>query len=83
MLLFMSILSLFGLGFGYELQLYLGLLIYCGFVLFDTQLIVEKYQLGDNDYIWHSVDLFIDFINIFRRILIILASKVCLVHSYI
>ena len=49
---------------------------FCGFVLFDTQLIIERFNNGDNDYIWHSVDLFIDFIAIFKRLLIILASKV-------
>ena len=49
---------------------------FCGFVLFDTQLIVERFNLGDSDYIKHSLDLFIDFVDIFRRILIIMSSKV-------
>lgn len=55
---------------------------FCGFVLFDTQLIIERFNNGDNDYIWHSVDLFIDFIAIFKRLLIILASKVETLVSY-
>ena len=55
---------------------------FCGFVLFDTQLIIERFSNGDNDYIWHSVDLFIDFIAIFKRLLIILASKVETLVSY-
>lgn len=59
----------------FNLNLYGGLLIFCGFVLYDTQLIIEKARNGDDDYIWQSVDLFLDFINIFRRLLIILASK--------
>ncbi|XP_060599498.1 bax inhibitor 1-like [Ruditapes philippinarum] len=59
----------------YDLNLYGGLVIFCGFVLYDTQLIIEKARRGDDDYIWQSVDLFIDFIQIFRRLLIILASK--------
>jgi FtsH-binding integral membrane protein len=59
----------------FQLDLYGGLLLFCGFVLFDTQLIVERYNNGDDDYIRHSLNLFLDFINIFRRLLIILASK--------
>lgn len=61
--------------FIYNINLYGGLIIMCGFVLYDTQLIVAKREMGDDDFIWHCVDLFIDFINIFRRLLIILASK--------
>ncbi|NXV51672.1 BI1 inhibitor, partial [Uria aalge] len=53
-------------------NLYLGLMIMCGFVLFDTQLIIEKAESGDKDYIWHCIDLFIDFANIFRKLLMIL-----------
>ncbi|NXW54219.1 BI1 inhibitor, partial [Eurystomus gularis] len=53
-------------------NLYLGLMIMCGFVLFDTQLIIEKAESGDKDYIWHCVDLFLDFVDIFRELLMIL-----------
>lgn len=59
-----------------QFELYFGLILFCGFILFDTQLIVEKFKSGNNDFIWHSVDLFLDFVNIFRRLLVILASKV-------
>ena len=59
-----------------QFELYFGLLLFCGFVLFDTQLIVEKFNHGNDDFIWHSLDLFLDFVNIFRRLLVILASKV-------
>jgi FtsH-binding integral membrane protein len=72
-------LSLMNIFFGsrllFEFNLYAGLFIFCGFVLYDTQLIIEKKRMGNDDYLWHSVELFIDFINIFRRLLIILASK--------
>lgn len=59
----------------FQVELYLGLIIFCGFILVDTQLIVEKCNNGDKDYIWHCVDLFLDFIAIFRRLMIILGQK--------
>ncbi|XP_065348244.1 bax inhibitor 1 [Cloeon dipterum] len=62
-------------AFMFNANVYLGLLAMCGFVLFDTQLIVEKRLMGDDDYIGHSVDLFIDLVGIFRRLLIILTKK--------
>jgi FtsH-binding integral membrane protein len=59
----------------YQVSVYFGLFIFCGFVLYDTQLIVEKARRGDNDYIAHCLDLFLDFLNIFRYLLIILTDK--------
>lgn len=35
--------------------MYLGLFIMCGFVLFDTQLIIEKAENGDKDYVWWGI----------------------------
>ncbi|EPB68394.1 hypothetical protein ANCCEY_12521 [Ancylostoma ceylanicum] len=43
-----------------------GLALACAFVVYDTQLIAEKSRRGDDDYIWHAVELFMDFANIFR-----------------
>lgn len=59
-----------------QTYLYLGLALMCGFVLYDTQLIIEKCRRGDRDFILHSVDLFVDLLGIFRRLVIILAQKV-------
>ncbi|XP_077997537.1 putative Bax inhibitor 1 [Glandiceps talaboti] len=74
MLLLMSLFNLFlGSMMLFKFELYIGLMIMCGFVLYDTQLIVERYSRGDNDYIMHCVTLFIDFIDIFRKLLIIMA----------
>ncbi|CAH1248882.1 bax inhibitor 1-like [Branchiostoma lanceolatum] len=76
MLMFAGLFNLFFRSyFLFQAQLYVGLAIFCAFVLYDTQLIVEKRRRGDTDYIWHSVDLFLDFVNIFRRIMIILAQR--------
>lgn len=55
-----------------SVHLYLGLFMFCGYILFDTQIMIEKVSSGDTDYVWHSVELFIDFIAIFVRIVIIL-----------
>ncbi|CAO2600909.1 Bax inhibitor 1 [Lemmus lemmus] len=74
-LMFLS--SLGNLFFGsiwlFQANLYMGLLVMCGFVLFDTQLIIEKAENGDKDYIWHCVDLFLDFVTLFRKLMLILA----------
>lgn len=61
--------------FLYQAHLYLGLILMCGFVLFDTQLIIEKRRMGNKDFVQHALELFIDFIGILRRLLIILTQK--------
>lgn len=47
-----------------------------GFILYDTQAIMEKRRAGSTDCIKHSLDLFFDLAAIFRRLLIILSQKV-------
>ncbi|XP_068965734.1 probable Bax inhibitor 1 [Bombus flavifrons] len=59
----------------YQAYLYIGLFLMCGFVIYDTQLIIEKFHMGSKDFILHSLDLFVDFVNIFRHLLIILTQK--------
>jgi len=73
LLFFLSFINLFFWSTGlYTVHLYLGLLMFCGFIMFDTQMIIEKAFLGDRDYVKHSLELFIDFIAVFVRVLIIL-----------
>ena len=50
----------------------------CGFVIYDTTIIMEKCRMHDKDFIMHSVDLFIDLVSIFKRLIIILTEKVSL-----
>jgi len=59
----------------FRFSLYLGLVVFCGYVLYDTQLIVLRYQTGDRDFILHAMELFIDFVAIFVRILVILLDN--------
>ncbi|KAJ2952719.1 hypothetical protein O0L34_g7062 [Tuta absoluta] len=75
----MSIMSLVNLftqsSILYQAHLYLGLVLMCGFILFDTQMIIEKRRMGSKDFVQHALELFIDFIGVFRRLLIILTQK--------
>lgn len=64
-----------GSQFFFEIYPYIALVLMCGFVLYDTQLIVEKYRSGDDDYVMHCLLLFMDFIDIFRMLVIILINK--------
>ena len=59
-----------------QAHLYIGLAIFCGFIMFDTQVIIRKARNGDKDFIAHSLDLFIDFVQIFRKVLVLLMQKV-------
>lgn len=61
-----------------EIQMYVGLAAMSAFILYDTQMIMEKYRIGHRDCVAHSLDLFFDFISVFRRLLIILTQKVLL-----
>eukprot|EP00270_Netrium_digitus_P005551 TRINITY_DN173_c0_g1_i1.p1 TRINITY_DN173_c0_g1~~TRINITY_DN173_c0_g1_i1.p1 ORF type:complete len:257 (+),score=64.92 TRINITY_DN173_c0_g1_i1:154-924(+) len=73
----MAILRLSSFFFGmsatvFRAEIYLGLLMLVGYVVYDTQVIVEKASRGERDPVKHSLDLLIDFVGIFVRILIIL-----------
>lgn len=83
-LLLLSVANLFfGSYLLFQSYVYLGLLVMCGFVLYDTQLIVEKRRSGNKDFIAHALELFIDFIGIFKQLVIILTKKVSFFSHYI
>ena len=75
-LIFLGFLNIFFMSqLLFQVHIYLGLAIFCGFIMFDTQVIILKARRGDTDFISHTLDLFIDFIQIFRKILILLMQK--------
>lgn len=59
----------------HKMSLYLGLAVICGMVLFDTQVVMEEYRLGNDDYVTHALKLFFNTVDIFRYLMIIFVSK--------
>lgn len=75
-LLFTNVLSIFKYSsFLFHANLYGGLFLFCGYVVYDTQLIIEKASLGDKDVLAHTLGLFLDLISIFVRILVALLKN--------
>eukprot|EP00252_Welwitschia_mirabilis_P026105 TRINITY_DN838_c0_g1_i2.p1 TRINITY_DN838_c0_g1~~TRINITY_DN838_c0_g1_i2.p1 ORF type:complete len:251 (-),score=19.87 TRINITY_DN838_c0_g1_i2:270-1022(-) len=56
----------------YTFEVYLGLVLFLGYIIFDTQMIIERAYHGDYDYIHHSLDLFTNFVAVFVRMLVIM-----------
>uniref|UniRef100_A0A2K6KD27 Bax inhibitor 1 n=1 Tax=Rhinopithecus bieti TaxID=61621 RepID=A0A2K6KD27_RHIBE len=54
----------FGSIWLFQANLYVGLVVMCGFA-----------ENGDQDYIWHCIDLFLDFVTLFRKLMMILAME--------
>ena len=78
----LSILSLTGLANLYfqsrslfDFNLYGGLAMFIGYVMADSQLIIERADQGDEDYVTHAWLLFTDLSGIFTRMLIILIKR--------
>ncbi|XP_031126022.1 bax inhibitor 1-like [Ipomoea triloba] len=59
----------------FKFELYFGLLVFMGYIVVDTQEIIEKAHYGDLDYAKHALTLFTDFVAVFVRILIIMLKN--------
>ncbi|RCV05693.1 hypothetical protein SEVIR_1G103100v4 [Setaria viridis] len=56
-------------------EVYFGLLIFLGYMVYDTQEIIERAHRGDMDYIKHALTLFTDFVAVLVRILVIMLKN--------
>nr|PIM03556.1 putative Bax inhibitor-1 [Toxoplasma gondii COUG] len=58
-----------------DVLLWGGLLLYIGFVLFDTQVTLEMARRGSSDYLVQAIQFYVDLVGIFIRVVQILADK--------
>jgi len=49
---------------------------FLGYVVYDTQEIIEKAYIGSQDYVYHALTLFVDFICVIVGILIVMVYVV-------
>jgi FtsH-binding integral membrane protein len=59
-----------------DVQLYAGLAMFLGYILVDTQIMIERYESGNrNNFVRPACDLFADLVGVFVRLLIIIMKK--------
>ena len=72
----LSLLSLFWpTVWAFKLQLYLGLLVFCGLIIVDTNSIIDSAERGEADCVRDALRLFTNVVAIFVRVLIILMEN--------
>eukprot|EP00168_Porphyra_purpurea_P002267 TRINITY_DN1261_c0_g1_i13.p3 TRINITY_DN1261_c0_g1~~TRINITY_DN1261_c0_g1_i13.p3 ORF type:complete len:120 (-),score=56.59 TRINITY_DN1261_c0_g1_i13:149-508(-) len=59
----------------FGVELWGGLLVFCGFVLYDTQRMIERAHEGDRDAKRHALELFQDLFAMVVRVAVILARN--------
>ena len=59
----------------HNVYLYGGLGLFTLYIAYDTQKMVDEYEMGEDDHLKHAVDLFLDFKMVFSRVLILLMGR--------
>ncbi|CAA7406763.1 unnamed protein product [Spirodela intermedia] len=55
----------------YNAEIYFGLLLFLGYMVFDTQLMIERALRGDRDHVRDALLLYTDFAGVFVRVLVV------------
>ncbi|CAI5474397.1 unnamed protein product, partial [Closterium sp. Yama58-4] len=56
----------------FQIELYGGLLVFAGYIIYDTQVLLERARQGHCDHVVDALELLLDFVAVFVRILFIL-----------
>jgi len=59
----------------HNVYLYGGLGLFTLYIAYDTQKMIDEYEMGEDDHLKHAVDLFIDFKMVFTRVLALLMMR--------
>ena len=59
----------------YQVELWFGLGVFGMYVIYDTQMVIQKCREGQKQVLRHAMELYIDFAALFVRILVILMKK--------
>eukprot|EP00965_Chrysotila_dentata_P244444 6205979-Pleurochrysis_carterae.AAC.2 len=59
----------------HSISLYGGLALFTAYIAYDTQRMIDDYEMGEDDHLKHAVDLFINFKAIFTRVLFLLMGR--------
>lgn len=57
------------------MYIYGGLLVFSSYIGYDTQKMILEHENGKNDTVNHAIELFVDFVQVFVRLLAILAKN--------
>lgn len=72
---FMGLISIFFPAFRTmwtSIELYLGLILFVFFVVYDTYKAISEFKKGNYNYLQVSIGLYLDFINIFVKVVVLL-----------